>query len=117
MLRSASYLGLCLVCTTRGTPLADMLAHSPPLPLIIDYINQDHVTTAEDEEGILLALQHHDRVRRVRLRMPVPNLKKLIMVMEEEYPMVEYLYIATLAKQKKRAWYFPGPFRYRNYVP
>jgi hypothetical protein len=66
MLRSASYLGLCLVCT-RGTPVADMLAHSPPLPLIIDHINQDPVTTAEDEEGILLALQHHDRVRRVRL--------------------------------------------------
>jgi hypothetical protein len=72
ILRSASYLGLCLVCT-RGTPVADMLAHSPPLPLIIDHINQDPVTTAEDEEGILLALQHHDRVRRVRLQVPIPK--------------------------------------------
>jgi hypothetical protein len=85
MLRSASYLGLRLVCS-RGTPVADMLAHSPPLPLIIDHINRDPVTTAEDEEGILLALQHHDRVRRVRLRVPVPNLQKLIVAMEEEYP-------------------------------
>ncbi|KAI0290774.1 hypothetical protein BC826DRAFT_523176 [Russula brevipes] len=70
MLQSASYLGLCLVCT-RGTPVADMLAHSPPLPLIIDHINQDPVTTTEDEEGILLALQHHNRIRRIRFQMPV----------------------------------------------
>jgi hypothetical protein len=39
MPRPASYLGLCLVCT-RGTPVADMLTHSPPLPLIIYHINQ-----------------------------------------------------------------------------
>ncbi|KAI0276410.1 hypothetical protein BGY98DRAFT_986246, partial [Russula aff. rugulosa BPL654] len=29
ILGSATYLGLCLVCT-YGTPVADMLAHSPP---------------------------------------------------------------------------------------
>ena len=34
---SASFLGLCLVCT-HGTPVADMLAHSPPFPLVIDYL-------------------------------------------------------------------------------
>ena len=33
---TASYLGISLVCT-YGTPVADMLAHSPPLPLIIHY--------------------------------------------------------------------------------
>src|SRR6267154_3223413 len=47
ILGSASYLGLCLVCT-NGTPVADMLSHSPPLPLIIDY--HGHDITAEDEE-------------------------------------------------------------------
>src|SRR6266446_4331160 len=40
LLASTSYLGLSLVCT-YGTPVADMLAHSPPLPLLIDYFNQD----------------------------------------------------------------------------
>ena len=29
ILGAASYLGLCLACT-NGTPVADMLAHSPP---------------------------------------------------------------------------------------
>ena len=70
-----------------------MLAHSPPLPLFIDYIQMDTdpVITAEEEEGIILALGQHNRVRRVRLHMPVPNLRKLIMALVEEYPVLEYL--------------------------
>ena len=38
VLESASFLGLCFVCTI-GTPVADMLAHSPPLPLVIGFFN------------------------------------------------------------------------------
>jgi hypothetical protein len=34
-----------------------MLDHSPPLPLIIDYDEQDDYITAEDEEGIILSLE------------------------------------------------------------
>ncbi|KAH9981819.1 hypothetical protein BJV74DRAFT_66783 [Russula compacta] len=92
VLGSASYLGLGLVCT-YGTPVADMLAHSPPLPLIIDYIDLNRNITAKDEEGIVVALQHRDRVRRIRLRMPVPCLRKLIMTIDEEFPMLEHLNI------------------------
>ena len=36
-----------------------MLANSLPLPLAIDYVEEDREITAEDEGGILLALQHH----------------------------------------------------------
>ena len=67
-----------------------MLAHSPPLPLIIDYADNDQEITAEDEEGIILALMRRDRVRRIRFRMPVPKLEKL-MAIDEEYPVLEYL--------------------------
>ena len=85
ILGSASHLGLCLVCT-YGTPVADMLAHSPPLPLVIDYVddyindNHDyrHYIYAKYEEGIILALQFCDRVHRLRLRMPFQNLEKFI---------------------------------------
>src|SRR6266851_10056546 len=90
VLASASYLDLCLVCTF-GTPVADMLAHSPPLPLILDHLYQDQVT-AEDEEGVFLALQHRNRVRRIRLRMPLPNLERLIVAIDGEFPVLEYLY-------------------------
>jgi hypothetical protein len=92
LLGSASYLGICLVCTW-GTPVADMLAHSPSLPLVIDYEDdsEDWHITAEEEERISLALEQRDRVCRVRLRMPVPIMQKLIMAFDEEYPVLEYL--------------------------
>jgi hypothetical protein len=92
VLGSASHLGLCLLCT-HGTPVADMLAHSPPLPLIIDHLSSDYDLFAEDEEDILLALQHRDRVRRIRLRMPAWDLQRLLISIDEEFPRLEYLQI------------------------
>ena len=97
ILRSASYLGLCLVCTF-GTPVADMLAHSPPLPLVIDYIDDD--ITAKDEEAIMLALEQRDRVRRIRFDIPVLKLQKLIMAIDGEYPILEHLLLSDLRKDK-----------------
>ena len=89
ILASSSYLGLCLVCT-RGTPVADMLAHPPPLPLIIDYFGD---ITAEDEDGIILALEKRDRVHRFRLETPALQLQNLMVAIDEEYPVLEYLVI------------------------
>jgi hypothetical protein len=94
---SASHLRLCLVCR-RGTPVADMLAHSPPLPLIIHHDYWDHDLTAEDEEGILLALRHRNRVCRIRLFMPVASLQKLITAIDDEFPALEFLDIGPPAK-------------------
>jgi hypothetical protein len=71
ILGSASYLGLCLVCT-YGTRVADMLVHSPPLPLIIDHPGGD--ITTKDEEEIFLALEQRDRVRRIQFKIPVLKL-------------------------------------------
>jgi hypothetical protein len=96
VLSSPSHLGLSLVCS-YGTPVTDMLAHSPPLPLVIDYVDDDRETTAEDEGGILLALQHRHRVRHIRLCIPVSNLQKAIGVVDGEFPMLEYMYIEPLA--------------------
>ena len=70
-----------------------MLAHSPRLPLILDYLDQNHDLTAEDEEGIFLALRHRDRVRRIRLRMSVLKLQKLVNALDGEFPILEYLYV------------------------
>ena len=89
---SSSYLNIFLVCTYR-TPVADMLAHSPPLPLVIDYPDEHRDITAEDEEGTILALKQNDRVYRIRLRVSVPKLQKLILAIDEEYPILEYLII------------------------
>ena len=67
-----------------------MLAHSPPLPLTVDYGSKDGIT-AEDEEGILLALEQRHRVRHLRLVFPVQNLQKLAMTIDEEFPNLEHL--------------------------
>ena len=93
ILSSASYLDLSLVCTI-GTPIADMLAHSPPLPLVIDYVNGNNDITAEDEERAILSLKHYNRVHRVRLYMSARSLQKLIVAMDNEYPILEYLIIS-----------------------
>ena len=92
ILGSASHLGLCLVCT-HGTPVADMLAHSPPLPLIVFHGDKHNNLTAEDEEGILFTLQFRDRVRRIYLEMPAPSLKKLVLAIDGQFPTLEYLFI------------------------
>jgi hypothetical protein len=112
ILRSASYLGLSLVCT-YGTPVANMLAHSPRLPLIIDYFvhspplpldysgDDDDIShiSEEEEKGIIFALKQRDRVCRVRLRVSVPKLQNLIKVIDEEYPILEYLILSPLTDE------------------
>ena len=87
---SASYLGLCLLCT-HGTPVADMLAHSPPLPLVIDH---DFCgSTAGDAKQLMILIdpQHRDRMRGIRLSNALPE--KLIVAVDDEFPMLEYLSI------------------------
>lgn len=95
ILESASYLHICLFCS-YGTSVADMLMHSPPLPLVIDYSDEDRDVTAQDEECISLALQCHLRVRRIRLWMSVSSLRRLLTALDGEFPMLESLYIKPL---------------------
>ena len=108
ILRSPSYLGLSLVCT-NGTPVADMLAHSPLLPLLIDYSSREIST--EDEEGIILALRQLDRVCRVRLQLPATSLQKLIVAMDEDYPILEYLIIVLPTVDRSTILVFPETFQ------
>ena len=104
ILGSASYLGLCLVCT-YGTPVVKMLARSPPLPLVIDYEYED--ITTEDEEAIIFALAQRDRVRRIRFTLPVLTLQKFIMAIDGEYPILEYLLLEDLPKAKSTVIILP----------
>jgi hypothetical protein len=69
-----------------------MLAHSPQLPLVIAFPDElHHRDIAKDDEGIKLALQQRDRVRRVRVRMFEPTLSKFIKDLDREFPILEYL--------------------------
>jgi hypothetical protein len=95
VLSLASRLGPCLVCT-YDAPVGDILTHSPPLPIVLDYGDEDRELTAQDEIGILLALQCRRRVRRIRLRTTTSNLRKLVVAINGEFPMLDYLYIKPL---------------------
>jgi hypothetical protein len=83
-----------------------MLAHSPPLPLVIDYRDDDDIT-AEDEEAIIVALEQRDRVRRIRLDLPVLQLQKLIMAIDGEYPILEYLILADPPEERSTVLILP----------
>ena len=82
--------------------MEDILAHSPPLPLSIGHDEQNHGLTAKHEEGILIALQYRDRVRRIHLRIPVPGLQRLITAMDGAFPVLEYLYIMPRTRPNTR---------------
>ena len=110
LLDSATYLGLSLLCT-YGTPVADMLAHSPPIPLVVGYFSHNLGLTTEDEEGITLALKQHDRVRRVRLHNACTIIQKLIVIMDEECPILEFLYISRPIEDNTTILRFPESFQ------
>ena len=92
-----------------------MLAHSPPFPLVIDYSRNDQIhrnITAEDEEGIVLALERHDRIRRIRLQTPDSKLlQKFIVDIDEEYPLLEYLVMQPFDWGDGTALKFPETFQ------
>ena len=98
ILGSARHLDLSLVCSP-GTPVTEMLEHSPPFPLTVDHDHRIYPFDAEDVEGIMLALRHHDRVRRICLLMSFSNLQEVIASLENEFPMLEWLYIRPPAKE------------------
>jgi hypothetical protein len=71
-----------------------MLAHSPPLPLIVDYADGSRVLAAEDAQRICLVLRHRDRVRRIRLAVHETHLRNFVAAfVDKEFPMLEYLFI------------------------
>jgi hypothetical protein len=85
--------------------VVDMLAHSPPLPLVIDY--RYHDISAEDEEAIFFALEQRDRVRRIRFTVPVLILQKLIVAIDGEYPILEYLILWDPFEDKRAVLILP----------
>ena len=106
ILGSATYLGLSLLCT-YGTPVAHMLEHSPPFPLVVCYFEKYRELTTEDEEGIIFALKQRDRVRRVRIYDAGTTMQKLFVAMDEEYPILEYLFTGVPVEDNSSTLRFP----------
>ena len=69
-------LRLQLHCT-YGTPVLKTLGYWPPFPLVISYGAIHRPPTPEDENNIMAALEHTDRVRSIRFTVSSTLLKKL----------------------------------------
>jgi hypothetical protein len=93
VLASTSYLRIGLVCT-YDSPVRDMLAPWPPLPLIMDYADNGHELTVEEVQRICLTLQYRDRIRRIRLSVHQAYLRNIVTAfIDKEFPMLECLII------------------------
>jgi hypothetical protein len=112
ILGSPSRLDIQLLCTNLNkVPVADMLAHSPPLPLAVFYSDITFNITAEDEEHALLAISHRDRVHSIALWMPAANLERLIPAMGGEYPILDYLSINCRCQADVISFTLPPTFQ------
>jgi len=83
ILDSPSHLSLsCLYIWHTRFPF-----HSSTCYLLVCYIDDAHYATAEQGEGIILALQYCNRVCRIRLQILLQNSKRLITAIDDEFPM------------------------------
>ena len=83
-------LGISLVCNSR-TPVKELLAKSPPLPLIIYWGNPGTFDEDDSVKSVLCALKHPDRVRRITLHMPGSSLRKIFSSVKGPFPILETL--------------------------
>ena len=93
-----------------------MLAHSPLLSFVINYrLNEDDDIAVEGEEGAILAFRQYDRVRRVRLLVPVTSRRKLVLAKDDEDPILEYLIIGQ-KRDTSSILIFPNFFKHYIYT-
>jgi hypothetical protein len=74
----------------------DMINHSPPFPLILDY--GPHLLkkwTPADEDGVLFALHHLSRTHEIMLSAPQSTLTEIIDAMLDTAPMLRRLILHT----------------------
>ncbi|KAI0249282.1 hypothetical protein BJV78DRAFT_1354345 [Lactifluus subvellereus] len=75
------------LCCTYKTPMREMLDVWPPLP--IEIIDSRILC---DEENIIAALEHRDRICRIRLsHLTSPLLERLVAMMQEPFPALTQL--------------------------
>ena len=84
-----------------------MLANSPPLPLVIDYLYEGLNITAEDEEGKFLALEQPNRIRCIRVSLSPHGWQKFVKAIDHELPILEHLVMVMTAREDDATFVFP----------
>ena len=94
---SAFHLDMQILCT-NGTPVVDTLDHLPSLPLVIDYQDVTSTLSAKDEFGMSQALRFHNRIRRAAFNIPPTILHRLLLLMDDTFPILEQLCLSSTVK-------------------
>ena len=92
-----------LLCTP-GTPVRMHLSCWPVLPIILEYDS----LTRSDEDHLIAALEHSSRVCKLSLTVKNSQVAKLVTVMQEPYPALEYLGLTFSSRRTAPA--LPGRF-------
>ena len=79
--------------------MLNTLDHLPPVPLVVIYNHSHHSTPSvlqQDVFGIYHTLQLHGRIRHVELTLPLPILHRAVALMNENFPILEFLDLSGL---------------------
>ncbi|KAH9965383.1 hypothetical protein BC827DRAFT_1184257 [Russula dissimulans] len=100
-------LDLQLSCS-YGTPVRKLLGCWPPLPLTVQYGGLPGLMppASEDEDNIVAALQHPQRIWKIVLTVTNSLLEKIEPLMQEPFPILSHLEIS----QEKTGWVLPSSF-------
>ena len=91
-----------LWCTSE-TPVRKHLSCWPAFPIIIDYAEG---LFRGDKDNVVAALEHSNRICKLTLTVTAAQLAKLVTIMQEPYPALEYLALTS----DFDAWVLPGGF-------
>jgi hypothetical protein len=97
---------------TNGAPIVGTPDHLPPLPLFVNYVHTRRsitILTEQDELGICQALRLHDRIRYIHLNLPPSIFLKVLVLMDEYFPILEHLSL-SLAAENSTALPLPKAF-------
>ena len=87
-------LNLQILCTHR-TPVRKNLGIWPAFPIVINYRYSRGGITLGDEDNVVAALEHPDRVCYVRLAVNGSQLGKISTVMQQPFPVLTHLHISS----------------------
>src|SRR6266404_475300 len=91
-------LDLQLFCT-HGTPVRKNLGSWPRIPLIIDYYFDTYWDVANhegsDEDNVLAALEHSERVCFLGISMTTSSLERMVMAMRKPFPELTHLFLSS----------------------
>ncbi|KAH9163627.1 hypothetical protein EDB89DRAFT_2247503 [Lactarius sanguifluus] len=87
---SPNRLDIRIRCAHR-TSVRSHLNYWPALPVVVDYYNTFHKLSCSDEDNLLAALEHPNRVCVLNIGVMPTQLGKLVKALQQPYPTLTYL--------------------------